>query len=141
MRLSDPDNCTGPPLDQLPNYEFFSAAQALPLAFGPGGAWGNALYAAPGTIVQPDGTFAAFAFPFGEVTWATGSSGLPGSPWAGDMFARLVGGDPGDVYRVKPDGTSTLFATGLPGEIVFCNGDLWIVRSNACTRITATGSN
>lgn len=134
-RLNDPADCSSDPAP-VPGYELFSAAPAVPLAFGPGGDWGSSLYAGPGTIVEPDGSFAAFPFSFGEVTWADPSAG---SSWNGDMFARLAGGDPGDVYRVRSDGTYTLFATGLPGELVFCNGALWIVRSNACTRIHATG--
>ena len=138
VRLTDPHNCTliDPDVIPHPDYEFFSAAPAAPVAFGPGGAWGTSLYAMPGTIIQPDGSYVTFGFPFGYVTWAADSS----SPaWAGDMFARLSGGNAGDVYRVKPDGTSTLFATDLPGEMAFCNDGLWFVRNGACTKITATG--
>jgi hypothetical protein len=138
VRLTDPHNCTllDPPPLASPNYELFSSAQATPIAFGPGGIWGNSLYAAPGTIVLPDGTYSTFGFPFGNLTWATGASS---ASWNGDMFARLSGGNPGDVYRVKPNGTATLFATDLPGEMTFCNDGLWVITNGACTEIDATG--
>ena len=136
VRLNEPHNCNPDPdpIIPTPNYELFSTAPAFPIAFGPGRAWGNLLYATPGTVVQPDGTFSTFPFPFGQVTFGDG-----GSRWLGDMFARQSGGNPGDIYRVTPNGTATLFATGFPGELVFCNGDLWVIETAACSRIVATG--
>jgi sugar lactone lactonase YvrE len=85
----------------------------LYLRFGPGGSWGNDLYAtefgAPGTqrIVRVS--------PAGAITpLATGFGIAEGFDWGfdGDMFATDVG--TGQILRVKPNGTKTLFAT-LPG--------------------------
>jgi len=137
-RLTDPHDCSLQPggVIEVPNLTHFSDASALPLTSGPGGAWGGDLYASPGTIVHGDGTWSTFPFPFARVTWSDPSSGA----WAGDMFARMSGGDSGAIYRVGPNGSATLFATDLPGEIAFCADGLWIVRNGACTKITATGA-
>jgi len=80
------------------------------LRFGPGGAWSSGLYAtddgSPGSgrivTVSSTGTIA-------PVT--TGIVSPEGFDWAfdGDLFATDVGA--GQVLRVKPNGTKTVFAT------------------------------
>lgn len=88
--------------------------QTAYMKFGPGGAWGTGMYAtdmsmagATAGIVRVSST--------GVVTPLNDEFFVPeGFDWAfgGDMFAT----DPalGQILRIKPDGSSTLFAT-LPG--------------------------
>lgn len=87
--------------------------EATYLRFGPGGVWGTGLYATEhstpgdGQIVKVSST--------GVVTPLVGDFLVPeGFDWGfdGDLFAT----DPsyGQILRVKPNGTATLFAT-LPG--------------------------
>lgn len=109
----------------------FATTSASPLSFGPGGGWGTDLYATGGEIFAPNGSSTLFAFPFTEIAWGSGSR------WNGDMFARQAGSS--DIYRVQPDGTATLFATGFQGKLIFCVGSLWIMQSGDCAKITAKG--
>ncbi|MEO6463373.1 MAG: FlgD immunoglobulin-like domain containing protein [Candidatus Eisenbacteria bacterium] len=87
--------------------------ETLYLGFGPGGAWGTGLYACDladatnGKIVRVSSS--AVVTPF-----ASGFATPEGFDWGfqGDLFATDVG--TGEIFRVKPNGTKTLFAT-LPG--------------------------
>jgi sugar lactone lactonase YvrE len=86
---------------------------ALYLRFGPGGTWGSELYstdfATPGqgriVRVSSSGTITPVATSFGIAE---------GFDWGfdGDLFAADAG--QGQVFRIKPNGAKTLFAT-LPG--------------------------
>ncbi len=101
------------------------------LRFGPGGAWSSGLYATDGAslgggrivTVSSTGTIAPIA---------TGIVSPEGFDWAfdGDLFATDVGA--GQVLRVKPNGTKTVFAT-LPGaaDIAFRKGEqaLYVVSN------------
>lgn len=109
----------------------FAAFSSLYIKFGPGGAWGTGMYATSsggvGTgivTVAPDGTETLFSGGFTtpeQFDWADGAFG-------GDMFATDFG--TGEVWRIAPDGTRTLFATVDPQErpagLVYCNGCLYI---------------
>jgi hypothetical protein len=102
------------------------------MRFGPGGAWGTGIYAtsnaAPGVgIIQVDsgGTPTLFCGGFStpeQFDWAFGGA------WGGDMFATDFA--TGEVWRVKSDGTRTLFGTVNPGErpagMTFCNDCLYL---------------
>jgi hypothetical protein len=119
---------------------FSSAVQSLYLRFGPGGVWGTGLYATnnsgpPGVgivTVATDGTPTLFSGGFTnpeQFDWAFGGS------FGGDMFASDMAA--GEVWRVKPDGTRTLFATGeRPAGIVFCNDCLYVTSfAGGCWKI------
>lgn len=102
-------------VDELGNTTLFSSVGGVG-KFGPGGAWGVGLYG-DGVVLDPDGTATPFPGGFGlTFDWAFG----PG--FEGDMFSRC----PGGICRVKPDGSRTLWADGLPGDIEYCGGALWI---------------
>lgn len=87
--------------------------ETLYLRFGPGGAWGFGLYATENSASPAAGivriSAAAAVTPF-----ISGMDTPEGFDWGfdGDMFATDVGA--GEIWRVKPNGTKTLFAT-LPG--------------------------
>jgi len=100
------------------------------IEFGPGGAWGDDLYVAGGGVVDSAGTLTMFPHAFRDFDWPEG----PG--WDGDMM-DLDGA--GNIWRVHPDGTSSLFATGASGELVACGGHLWVMRAEACVRISPRG--
>lgn len=60
-----------------------------------------------------------------------------GGDWAGDMFATDV--TAGQIHRVKPDGTRTLWAD-LPGaaDVAFCNCSLYVVSADGgCWKATS----
>lgn len=96
--------------------------------FGPGGVWGRDLYVADGGVVDPNGAISGFPFRYSEWAW------LPGPGWNGDMF-DLCG--PGQICRVQPDGTVSVFASDVAGgRVVGCGGHLWIMASENCLRIT-----
>lgn len=83
------------------------------LRFGPGGAWGTGLYATEWTTPGASGIVHVSAA--GAVTPAVPNLYFPeGFDWGfdGDMFVTDV--ILGEIYRVKSNGTKTLFAT-LPG--------------------------
>ena len=89
---------------------------ALPtvyLRFGPGGAWGTGLYATDMTDFE-NGRIVRISAAKAITPLADGFLVPEGFDWGfgGDMFAT----DPslGEVYRIKVDGTKTVFAT-LPG--------------------------
>lgn len=121
----------------------FSTLESTYLKFGPGAAWGNGLYSTghggnPGLYtVMADGTPVLFSggysIPEG-FDWATGLG------WGGDMFSTDT--DLGEIYRVKADGTRTLWAT-LPGaaDVAFCGGKLYIVsRLGKCFIVSSATS-
>jgi len=91
--------------------------------FGPGGDWGTDLYGGAGTL-DPAGNFTPFPVVFGRnFDWVSG----PG--FEGDMFAYCGN----DICRIKPDGTSTVFATNAPsGFLTSCGGGLWIPVAGDC---------
>jgi len=107
--------------------------------FGPGGAWGTGMYAAsngaPGTgiiTVDSGGTPALFSGGFltpEQFDWAFGGA------WGGDMFATDFAD--GKVYRVKSDGSKTLFGTCTrPAGLVFCNDCIYLTSfAGECWRI------
>ena len=102
------------------------------MRFGPGGAWGSDLYVAGGTVA-PDGSFTFFPAAFGEFDWASG----PG--FGGDMFAYITGEDPGTIFRVKPDGTMTVFAISANGVLAGCGNALWIANGEGCFVVESRG--
>jgi len=97
------------------------------MRFGPGGAWGTDLYIG-GVTIDPSGGITASPASFDEFDWA----------FDGDMFA-LVPGSPAEIYRVKPDGTRTLFATATASELAYCGGSLWLAGTDGCWVVTPTG--
>lgn len=100
------------------------------IEFGPGGAWGDDLYVAGGGVVDSAGNLTMFPHSFRDFDWPEG----PG--WDGDMMDLDAAGN---IWRVHPDGTASLFATGASGELVACGGHLWIMRAEACVRISPRG--
>jgi hypothetical protein len=117
---------------------FATSPAAIPRRFGPGGTWGTDLYATSfspvaGWIIAPDGTATQFPFPFDEFDWMSGTG------WEGDMFA-ICGAN--SICRVKPDGTSTVFATEVEGgaQLVSCGGYLWVLKTANCQRIAVSPS-
>jgi hypothetical protein len=71
----------------------------------------------------------AFAQPAG-FDWASGGA------FGGDLFATDI--QNGQIWRVKPDGSRTLWAT-LPqaADVAFCHGALYVVSaSGAFYRVT-----
>lgn len=103
------------------------------LQVGPGGPWGTDLYTRT-IIVAPDGTTRSSPLPF-LGPWASG----PG--FDGDMFAACGSSQ---VCRIKPDGSMTLFATGLRLALpTACDGALWFFNwpSGDCLSIRAVSVN
>ncbi len=85
----------------------------LYLRFGPGGVWGTGLYATDGT--DPNNGRIVRISSAGAITpLASGFITAEGFDWAfgGDLFVTDV--STGQIWRVKSNGTKTLFAT-LPG--------------------------
>ncbi len=118
----------------------FANFQSSYFRFGPGGAWGTGLYAtsAAGSlgvgIVTVDSGGSATLFTGGMVgpeqfDWATGGS------FGGDMFASDM--SDGKIYRVKPDGTKTVWATlTRPAGITFCNNCLYVTSyAGGCWKV------
>src|SRR5262249_27638385 len=68
------------------------------IRFGPGGAWGDDLYAVGAGGVRVDESGIATLFPggFGEFDWGSGAG------FEGDMFARCAPGST-DLCRIHPD--------------------------------------
>lgn len=116
----------------------FSPLDSTYLRFGPGGAWGTGLYSTNGGALpglsRVDSSGAAAQFANGFVVpegfdWAFG----PG--FGGDLFATDV--VTGEIWRVKPDGSRTLFAT-LPAAaaVTFCDCGLYVVSAlGGCYKI------
>ncbi len=116
-------------VDSAGTATLFSTVSALYSKFGPGGAWGTGLYAtttSPGpgvSQVSPSGTATVFASGFSQpeqFDWATGGN------FGGDMFVADVLTN--EIWRVKPDGTRTLFLDG-PHDfagVAFCNDCLYV---------------
>lgn len=117
----------------LPYGTYFTGPEFGEMRFGPGGAWGSNLYVA-GIVIAPNGSSSVFPADFTEFDWAAGSG------FDGDMFAHLNGADPGEIYRVKADGTATLFATNAPGSIAGCGGALWIANTGGCHVVERRGN-
>lgn len=93
----------------------------FPLACGP-------LPGEGGGVVDAGGNLSYFPYAFQNWDWPEGPL------WNGDLFDEEASGD---IWRVKPDGTASLFATGMPaGGLLACGGHLWIMRSESCARIT-----
>jgi hypothetical protein len=119
----------------------WAAFQALYMKFGPGGAWGTGMYSTSQTAVGlvtvdiagvPTNFCTGFTSPEG-FDWAFGY------PFDGDMFAADV--TTNEVWRVKSDGTRTLFAT-MPGaaDVAFCNGALYLVGFHGgCYKVEPEG--
>jgi len=118
----------------------FSTLQSAYFRFGPGGAWGTGLYATcsagpPGVgivTVDPSGNATLFAGGFvgpEQFDWATGGS------FDGDMFASDM--SDGKIYRIKPDGPKSLWASVTrPAGITFCNGCLYVTSyAGGCWKI------
>lgn len=104
---------------------FSAAVQATYIRFGPGGIWGSGLYST--TI----GGIATVDIAGTPTLLSSGFSGPEGFDWAygpgfdGDMFVPDVITD--EIWRVKPDGTRTLWAT-LSGasSVTWCNDVLYV---------------
>lgn len=121
----------------------FSTLTSAYLRFGPGGAWGAGLYAtdnsaSPGIAkVASNGTPTLFS---GGFTAPEGFDWASGPGFNGDLFATDI--TTGEIYRVKSNGTRTLFATlAAAADVAFCNGALYAVSFNGgCYKITASES-
>ncbi len=96
-----------------------------PWRFGPGGSWGTspcAIGFAPGqggglVRISPDGTLLLVSKGSGrDFDWAAGER------FGGDLFLSA----PGEVFRVKPDGSRTPWAHGGGGLVAFCHGALYL---------------
>ena len=113
------------------------------LRFGPGGAWGTGLYATK-TAMAGGGAGIVRVSSAGAVTPLFDQFFVPeGFDWGfgGDMFAT----DPilGEILRIRPNGTSSLFAT-LPGaaDLAYRPGEraLYVVSNQGgLYRIVAGG--
>lgn len=114
------------------SFSSFAPAQGRgTMRFGPGGDWGTNLYVTGGEIVDPDGNPAYFPYGFTNWDWPAGAG------WGGDLFDE---DGSGNLWRVKPDGSATLFATGVPpGHVLACGGRLWVMASENCLRISPPG--
>ncbi len=119
---------------------FASGVASSYMRFGPGGAWGTGLYATCNAgslgvgIVTIDAGGSATSFVSGftvpeQFDWASGGA------FMGDMFATDMAD--GKVWRIKSDGTKTLFATGeRPAGVTFCNGCLYITSyAGGCWKV------
>lgn len=84
--------------------------ETLYLRFGPGGAWGFGMYATLNTTPPAAGIVRVSAAT-AVTPFISGMDSPEGFDWGfdGDMFATDVGA--GEILRVKPNGTKTLFAT------------------------------
>ena len=83
------------------------------LKFGPGGDWGFDLYST-NTLGPPNSQIVSISSAKLVTPRVTGLVNPEGFDWGfgGDLFSADLGAN--TIYRVKPDGTKTLFAT-LPG--------------------------
>ncbi len=122
----------------------FSTVQATYIRFGPGGAWGSGLYSTSQGVVP--GVGIVTVDPAGTATLFSGGFSTPeGFDWAfgpgfdGDMFAPDLG--TGEIWRVKSDGTRTLYATVAgASSVTFCNGTLYVTSfAGGCYKIEACG--
>jgi hypothetical protein len=113
--------------------------------FGPGGAWGTGLYATCHFGANMLGICSVAAN--GTPTTLTFLPGIPegfdwasGTGWGGDMFATDV--NCGLIFRIKPNGTMTQWATLLgAADVAFCNGDLYVVSNQGgCFKVEYTGT-
>ena len=113
------------------------------LRFGPGGAWGTGLYATRYTF--PDSVGIVKVSTNGSFTPLIGDMLTPeGFDWGfnGDLFATDAA--LGEIYRVKSNGSKTVFAT-LPGaaDVAYRPGEkaLYVVSNQGgLYRITAQGT-
>lgn len=118
---------------------FFAATTSNYIKFGPGGAWGTELYT---TVYGPNAGISKVACNGAVSSFVTGFTtpegfdwASPGGIWDGDLFVTDV--FTGEVWRVKPNGTRSLFAT-LPNaaDVAFCNDNLYVVGNHGeCWRI------
>jgi len=101
------------------------------LRFGPGGDWGSDLYvsSAGGVRISPGGDVALLPGGFGDFDWG------PGPGFGGDMFARCDAGSD-QICRIHPDGSRSLWATGVTGPFTFCGDELWTFSTSGCERVT-----
>ena len=99
------------------------ALQTLYLRFGPGGVWGTGLYATDGTDPN-NGKLVRISSAAAVTPLASGFVSPEGFDWAfdGDLFATDVSA--GQIWRVKSNGTKTLFAN-LPGaaDVAYRSGE------------------
>jgi hypothetical protein len=116
-------------IDAAGTFTAFADLHFGEMRFGPGGDWGTDLYV-DGLSFAPNGTPAAFATPFNEFAWASGTG------FGGDMLAYVSGEAPDVIFRVKPDGTRTPFASGVTGQLTACDGGLWIAYGRGCLVVT-----
>jgi hypothetical protein len=88
--------------------------ETLYLRFGPGGTWGSELFAIDLAAGPPNNKIVKISSAGAITTTAQGFINPEGFDWGfdGDLFATDV--TEGTIYRVKPNGAKTLFAT-LPG--------------------------
>jgi hypothetical protein len=101
------------------------------LRFGPGGDWGSDLYisGAGGVRISPGGAVSLFPGGFADFDWGAG----PG--FGSDMFSTCDAGH-GELCRIHPDGSRSVWATGVAGPFAFCGDELWIYSSSGCERVT-----
>jgi len=125
-------------VDQFGVATSWATFPSLYMKFGPGGAWGTGMYATSGDaigIVTVDmaGT---------PTNFCTGFTSPEGFDWAfgtgfdGDMFACDVATN--EVWRIKSDGTRTLFASMVQAaDVTFCNDALYLVGFHGgCYKVT-----
>lgn len=120
----------------------FSTVPSLYIKFGPGGAWGSGMYSTSQSavgIVKIDPSGVATNFCTGFIN-PEGFDWAYGTPFDGDMFATDVSDN--KVWRVKSDGTRTLFADMMgAADATFCNGALYLVGFHGgCYKITPGGT-
>ncbi len=135
------------PIDRISSTGTVTPWLALPTAylkFGPGGAWGTGMYATQYGVPGSSGIVRVSSA--AAVTPLVGGMVVPeGFEWAfdGDLFA--TDNSTGQILRVKPGGTSTLFAT-VPGaaDVGWRPGEqaLYVVSVNGGVyRITRSSTN
>ncbi len=134
------------PIDRVSSTGVVTPWLALPatyLRFGPGGAWGTGIYVT--RYSYPDTVGIAKVSPTGVVTPLINDLLTPeGFDWGfnGDMFATDASF--GQIYRVKSNGSRTVFAT-LPGaaDVAYRAGEkaLYVVSNQGgLYRITPRGT-
>lgn len=118
----------------------FSSLDATYIKFGPGGVWGAGMYAttyggAGVGIATVDAAGVATSFAGGFVA-PEGFDWAQGVQFAGDLFVTDF--STGEIWRVKSNGTRTLWAT-LPqvADVAFCSEALYVVSGNGeCYKVT-----
>jgi hypothetical protein len=119
----------------------WSTVTSTYVRFGPGGAWGTGLYSTsqsglgPGIVtVDVAGVGTLFS---GGFTTPEGFDWDPTGDFGFDMFAPDL--STGEIWRVTPTGTRTLFATVAGSASVnFCHGVMYVTafHGGGCYKIT-----